>query len=266
MGTLFARNSVCGVGPSPLLSHSCESVHTHVRLFTLMHVCSHSCTFVHTHVRQFALMYACSNPGTSVHTYVRLFTPMYVCSHSCTSVHTHVRLFTLMCVCSHSCTSVHTHVRLFTPMYVCSHICTSLHTHVRLFTPMYVSSHPCMPASGLAVSFYVTFNAIFIAISVFLASISPPLSRHLLSLPVFSSALYFYMTSPCTPNQFLLRTSFHSNLHSHFIHFLLSALLTPKIILTRLFFANLDLLLLFVLFLLVSSSLVHSCMPGSHTS
>ena len=36
----------------------------------------------------------------------------------------------------------------------------------------------------------------------------------------------------------------HSNLHSHFIHFLLSALLTPTIILTMLFFANLDLLLL----------------------
>ena len=46
------------------------------------------------------------------------------------------------------------------------------------------------------------------------------------------------MTSLCTPHQFLLRTFFHSNqspLSFHFIHFLLVALLTPTIILTRLF-------------------------------
>ena len=48
-----------------------------------------------------------------------------------------------------------------------------------------------------------------------------------------------YMTSPCAPHQFLLR-SLHSNLHSQFIKFLL---LTHMIILTRLFFTNLDLLL-----------------------
>ena len=60
----------------------------------------------------------------------------------------------------------------------------------------------------------------------------------------------------CAPHQFLLRNFLHTNLHSHFIHFLLSALLTPTIILTMLFFD----FLLFVL--LVPSSLVHSCMPA----
>ena len=35
----------------------------------------------------------------------------------------------------------------------------------------------------------------------------------------FSSASFFYMTSPCTPHQFLLRTFLHSNFHSHFILF-----------------------------------------------
>ena len=76
-----------------------------------------------------------------------------------------------------------------------------------------------------------------IAISFFLASMSPPLSVHLLSVSLL------YMTSPCTPHQFLLGSLLHSNLRSHFITFLLSAFLTPTIILIRLFFANLDLLL-----------------------
>ena len=87
---------------------------------------------------------------------------------------------------------------------------------------------------------------IHFAISVsFFASISPLLSGYLLSLPVFHLP-FFDMTSSCAPNQFLLRTSLHSNLHSLFIIFLLSALLPPTIILTRLSFANMDLLLLFL--------------------
>ena len=62
----------------------------------------------------------------------------------------------------------------------------------------------------------------------------------------FSYLQFFYMTSACTPHQFLLRTFLHSNLYSHFIHFLLSALLTPTIIITRSFFANQNPLLLFL--------------------
>ena len=50
-----------------------------------------------------------------------------------------------------------------------------------------------------------------------------------------------YRTSSCTRHQFLLRT--HSNLHCQFIIFFLSALLTPMIILSRLLFANLEVLL-----------------------
>ena len=58
-----------------------------------------------------------------------------------------------------------------------------------------------------------------IAISIILASISLPLSGRLLSASCF---------------------------HSHFIQLLLSPLLTPTIIFTRLFFANLDVSLLFL--------------------
>ena len=49
-----------------------------------------------------------------------------------------------------------------------------------------------------------------------------------------------------TPHQFHLRGFLHSNLHFHFNHFLLSALLTPTMFVATLFFANLDLLLLFL--------------------
>ena len=60
-----------------------------------------------------------------------------------------------------------------------------------------------------------------IAISVFLASISPPLSGHRSALLAsFLSPIFFQMTSPCTSHQFLLRIFLHSKLHSHFIHFL----------------------------------------------
>ena len=77
-------------------------------------------------------------------------------------------------------------------------------------------------------------------------SSSLPFPLHFLgicSLCQFCICHFFYMTSPCAPHQFLLRTFFPSNIHSYFIHFLLSGLLTPMIILARLFFANLDLLL-----------------------
>ena len=79
-------------------------------------------------------------------------------------------------------------------------------------------------------------------------SSSPPFPLHFLGICSLCQLVFFinhllYMTSPCTPHQFLLGTFFHSNLHSHFIHFLVSALLTPTVIPTRLFFANLDLLL-----------------------
>ena len=80
-----------------------------------------------------------------------------------------------------------------------------------------------------------------IAISVYLASIYPTLSGHLLSAS-FSSPNCLH-DQPIYSHQFLLRTFLHTNLHPHLIHFLLSALLTPTIILTRLFFANLDLVL-----------------------
>ena len=78
---------------------------------------------------------------------------------------------------------------------------------------------------------------------------SPPFLLHFLGIcsicPFFVSHV-FYMTSLCTPRQFLLRPFLHSNLHSHLIHFLLSALLIPTIITNMQFFANLDLLLLFL--------------------
>ena len=81
-----------------------------------------------------------------------------------------------------------------------------------------------------------------ITISVFLAFISTLFSGYLFALPVFLIP-FLHMTNSCTPYQFLLRTFLHSNLYSHFIIFLLSALLTPTMIPTRLFFTNLDLLL-----------------------
>ena len=74
-----------------------------------------------------------------------------------------------------------------------------------------------------------------------------------------SSPNFFHMTNPCTPHQFLLSTFLHSIPYSHLIHFLLSALLAPMIILTRLFFRNPG---PSVVSLLVPSSPVHSCMPG----
>ena len=83
-----------------------------------------------------------------------------------------------------------------------------------------------------------------IPISVFLASISPPLYGHS-SLPVFYLP-YFAHDQPMQPSPIFLRTFLHSNFHSHFINFLLSPLLTPTIILTRLFFANLDFFVLFL--------------------
>ena len=64
-------------------------------------------------------------------------------------------------------------------------------------------------------------------------SSSPPFPLHFLgicSLCQFFICHFFYMTSPCSAHQFLLRTFLHPNLHSHFIHFLLSALLSPTIL------------------------------------
>ena len=59
---------------------------------------------------------------------------------------------------------------------------------------------------------------------------------------------------------FRLRTFLHSNLHFPLINFLLSALLSPTIILTGLFFAKLEPP---DISLLVPSSLVHVCL-GTH--
>ena len=62
-------------------------------------------------------------------------------------------------------------------------------------------------------SFYVSFIAILLAISVFLAFISSPLFAwaSICSLGQFYICHFFYMTSPCTPHQFLFETSVHSN-------------------------------------------------------
>ena len=68
-------------------------------------------------------------------------------------------------------------------------------------------------------------------------SFSPPLFGHLLSFFCqFFMCDSFHMTIPCQPNphQFLLTTFRNSKLHSQFI-LLLSSLLTPTILLTRLF-------------------------------
>ena len=69
-------------------------------------------------------------------------------------------------------------------------------------------------------------------------SSSPPFPLHFLgicSLCQLFICYIFYMTSQCAPRQFLLRTFLHSNHHCRFFHVLLSALLTPTIILIRLF-------------------------------
>ena len=55
-----------------------------------------------------------------------------------------------------------------------------------------------------------------ISISVFLATISPPLSEHLLSLPVFHLQFFPHMTTPCIRHQFLLITFLHSYLLSFY--------------------------------------------------
>ena len=68
--------------------------------------------------------------------------------------------------------------------------------------------------------FLYLFMQSIIAISVFLTSFSPPLSGHLLSLPVFFTMFLHY------------------NLHFQFIHPLWSALLTPKYLLTSFFLAK----------------------------
>ena len=71
------------------------------------------------------------------------------------------------------------------------------------------------------------------------------------------------MTSPCIPHQFLLKTFLHSNLHSHFIHFLLSARsLNSHDYYYQVVFAKRGPSLVVSL---VSSSLVHSCMPELST-
>ena len=110
--------------------------------------------------------------------------------------------------------------------------------------------------SAVCNSFYLSFlyssptlstslNAIPIAMSVFLASISSPRSGNLLLLAIFH--VPFSSTWPAQPDhQLILITFLHSYLHSKFVDFLLSALLTPTIILTRYLFANLDLLPLFL--------------------
>ena len=94
-------------------------------------------------------------------------------------------------------------------------------------------------------SFYATFNAIPQR-NFDLPRLHFPFSICACALFANFSSPFFYMTSPRTHHQFFSRTFLHSSHHSRFIHFLLSALLTPIIILTRLLFANLDLLLLFL--------------------
>ena len=122
--------------------------------------------------------------------------------------------------------------------------------------------------SAFSNSFYLSFFSLLplflghlmqspIAILIFLTSISPPFSGHLLSA-IFSSSIFLH-DQPLYSSPIYLRTFLHSNLHSHFIHFLLSALLTPTIILTKLVFRKPG---PSVVFLLVSSSLVYSCMPA----
>ena len=98
-----------------------------------------------------------------------------------------------------------------------------------------------------------------VAISVFLASISLPLSRHLLSLPFFHLP-FVYMTSPYDHHPFRLRTFLHPNLHSHFIIFSLFSCLSSQ-----------DCSYQFVsrksgpspvVSLLMPLTLVHPCMPA----
>ena len=97
--------------------------------------------------------------------------------------------------------------------------------------------------------FYVTSP---IAISVFS---SPPFPHHYLG--ICSLCQFFVSHLFSSAHQFLLRAFLHSNLHSHFINILSSALLTLTIILTRLFFRKPGPFP--VVSLLVPSSLVHVC-------
>ena len=75
-------------------------------------------------------------------------------------------------------------------------------------------------------SVYVSFYGI-----IFPPTLSPPLSGHLVSLPVF------HVNTPCQPNphHFLHSTFLHSNLFSQFIHSSLISSLNSSILLTRLF-------------------------------
>ena len=72
-------------------------------------------------------------------------------------------------------------------------------------------------------------------------------------------------TGPCQPThrQFHVKTFLNSNFHSHFINnlfFLLSALLTPTILLTGLLSQTWTFSCCFAVSAIIS--LVHSCMPG----
>ena len=122
--------------------------------------------------------------------------------------------------------------------------CFSIFFFLPLTFSYYVLSQPS------PISFLYSFLQSSPALSRSVLMQSPiAMSVFLVSMPTFwASALcqffishFIYMTNLCTPHQLFLRTFLHSNLHSHFIHFLLSALLTPTIITSRSFFANLDL-------------------------
>ena len=87
-----------------------------------------------------------------------------------------------------------------------------------------------------AQTFWVTFNAIPIIISVFIASFSPPLSGHLLSLPRSYLPFFPYdhpiiFINPLLTNFFLKHSFTPINLHSLLIH----SSLISSILLTRLF-------------------------------
>ena len=96
------------------------------------------------------------------------------------------------------------------------------------------------------------------SISVFLTSFSPPLSGHLLSLPVFIS-LSFYMTCPFQPilTNFLLKL-LHSNLHSQFIHSSLISFFNSQYSSYKVVFANLNLELFFSVGATVSSAFIYA--------
>ena len=122
--------------------------------------------------------------------------------------------------------------------------------HDFLFHCLFSSHFSLTTFSASSLQFLLSFFCIFPTLSSSLSmqspsqfrSSSPPFPLHFLgicSLCQFCNWHFFYITSPCTPHRFHLKTF----LQSQFIYFLLSALLTPTVILTRLFFANLDLLL-----------------------